>query len=85
VLGHPTEALALAAEGVACEQMPADKTSRMKAARAELGRQTYMSNMPPTETQLRDLRRLGVVTILANRLEASHLIDTRLREEVRAE
>jgi hypothetical protein len=85
VLGNPREALALAAEAVAYEQMPSDEKSRMKAARAELGRQTHMSNMPPTEKQLKHLRRLGVVTIPANRLEASHLIDARFREEVRAE
>jgi hypothetical protein len=83
VLAHPTEALALAREAVDYEHLPPGEKSRLKATRAEQGRQTYMASLPPTNKQLSYLRKLGVATAPANRLEASQLIDSRLQKEGR--
>jgi hypothetical protein len=82
VIGHPTEAEALAREAVEYEQLPAAEKERRKAAKAEQGRQTYMATLPPTKKQPNYLRRLGVASAPAHRLEASQLIDARLRKGV---
>jgi hypothetical protein len=59
VQGHPTEALALAWEAVAYEQMPPDERARLKATRANASLREFMAskpesmlNKPPTDKQL---------------------------------
>jgi hypothetical protein len=78
VLGHPTEALALAAELIAYEALPREEKQRLKAERAEQSRQEYMASLPPTDKQLWYPRKLGVAITPSNRWEASTMIDARV-------
>jgi hypothetical protein len=79
IIAHPSEALALAREAIAYEQLPQVEKEKIKAARGERYRQEYMVTVPPTEKQLAYLRSLGVATAPANWLEASQLVDGRLK------
>jgi hypothetical protein len=79
VLAHPTEALTLAAEAVVYEHLPPSEKAEFKEIRRVSGRQAHMAHLPPTEKQLQYLRRLGVVAVPANRLDASKLIDACVR------
>jgi hypothetical protein len=78
MLGHPTEALALAAELLAYEVLPHQEKSQLKFERNQRSRQAYMSSVAPTEKQMAYLRRLGVTTVPKNRWEASQLIDAKV-------
>jgi hypothetical protein len=80
IVGHPSEALALAAEAVAHESMSPEEKEERKAARAEEGRRQYMATMPPTLKQLAYLKNIGVATAPAHRWDASQLIDARVRK-----
>jgi hypothetical protein len=82
VLAYPTEALALAAEAVVYEHLPADEKTELKEIRRVSGCQAHMARLPPTEKQPQYLRRLGVVTVPANRMDASQLIDAHVRRGV---
>jgi len=80
LLGHPTEALALASELIAYESLPQEAKAQLKFERGQHSRQSYMSSVAPTEKQLAYLRQLGVTTVPANRWEASELIDVHVRK-----
>lgn len=66
------------------EQQPREVKARLKAERAGEAVERWMEGQPPTARQLAFLRKLGHTGEgPANRLEASRLIDTLLREGVR--
>jgi hypothetical protein len=78
VRGYRAQAEALAGAALEWEALPPAERARQKAARAEAGRRAWMAGQPPTEKQLAFLRALGYCGPVANRAEASQLID-RLR------
>jgi hypothetical protein len=83
VLGHPTEALALAQEAVAYEQLTPAQKAQHKAERSTHYARASMHGKPPTPKQLSYLNSLGVATAPTDRLEASRLIDGRIGKGVR--
>jgi hypothetical protein len=80
VIGHPSEARALAVDLLAYHALPREERERLKTARQAQSRQESMSSLPPTDKQLSYLRALGVTTMPANRWDASQLLDARIRK-----
>lgn len=66
------------------ESLPREEKQRLKSERAGEAVERWMEGQPPTAKQVAYLRKLGHTgEEPANRLEASRLIDTLLREGVR--
>jgi len=81
IMGHPSEALDLAREAIAWEELPAEEKVRIKAERGERATRTYRHGNPPTPKQLAYLRALGYGgPPVTTQQQASEAIDALLRQ-----
>jgi hypothetical protein len=78
IVSHPGEALALARQAVAHDQLPPERKAGRKTERAKQVREAYMAGDPLTDKQLNYLKALGYTGSVASKLEASRRIDALL-------